>query len=613
MKKYIVSIGFLLGIWGYAQQKVLVSKDNQDFITQKDFEEQFDYTLKNDKSRTYQEVLDQYLEQRIIKDLVLSDSTINKNEYGNSMIAFLKANDAKYKKEEPIGLQLQKQLGERFQNEVQLVQYVFPKLDDKTAKNYQKQFEKNTNYLKTIKGKEVDLGFVRAGALPIDLEDAIYNNLKENAVLPFAQTQEGTIFTKIKKVRPYSGDYLFQLLLIKDNTATGKAKIEELYQKAIGGEKIETLVAENSQDEASKKQEGYVQASGQILDEQLASVVKGLAKEQYSKPFQTKFGWNFIKMKDFITEITPEVIESVFKSSQAYEFLYNNKKMAVVTEKYQPQYREESIVALSKNTELLKELQALDYKKEDDKSSDALIAILQKNQPQPVIKFKDGLEYNTNNFVYDNILTIKEILKGKDVENQFKEFSKYNNYLTLVRTFDNSQQEINPKYRQETELQEFSLASEIYTKHLAKLASENQKDLNDLYQKEKSNYQWKERAEIEWVYCGKDEETAKEIAKKIKKTSLDELQKKYEGKEVYFKTMKKELSSADLPKGYDVSKKIQICKENGNYYVVKTLAKLPVQDPTLEELKPVLVEKLVAQYRTQNIENYKKAHQIKLN
>ena len=50
-------------------------------------------------------------------------------------------------------------------------------------------------------------------------------------------------------------------------------------------------------------------------------------------------------------------------------------------------------------------------------------------------------------------------------------------------------------------------------------------------------------------------------------------------------------SSKDLPKGYTPSKKIKIYQENGDYFVVKTIAKLPPQLPTYLELEPIVKQR----------------------
>ena len=149
------------------------------------------------------------------------------------MLEFIRSRKDKYLKQDSFYIALRKQFAKRMRSEVNLKQYILKDLWENKAEEYQAQFKKNPsffdiiNYAKTIKEK-----YIRAGDLPYEIEQEIYKNLKKGRVLNFRKSLNGDfIYMIVQDVRPYTGHYKFQWLLIKDLFLKGKEKTEELYKK----------------------------------------------------------------------------------------------------------------------------------------------------------------------------------------------------------------------------------------------------------------------------------------------------------------------------------------------------------------------------------------------
>ena len=84
------------------------------------------------------------------------------------------------------------------------------------------------------------------------------------------------------------------------DTAQALAKINEIHQKLVAGEEFAVLAKQYSDDPSSASRGGDL-GSGRLLTEMQEAKLK-LKKDQFSKPFQTKFGWHIMK----VTEVEAE-------------------------------------------------------------------------------------------------------------------------------------------------------------------------------------------------------------------------------------------------------------------------------------------------------------------
>jgi|GEM_PF-5363169 len=611
MKKIIFIIILIKSIFVYGQSGTeLVTKAGKVYITQEDFKSKFGYTLRHDKSQSKTAVLDYYITLKLKSDNARQLKLDRKPVFVNRMLEFIRIRKDKYLKQDSFYIALRKQFAERMRNEIDLKQYILKDLWDSKAREYQAHFKKNPsffdiiNYAKTIKEK-----YIRAGDLPYEIEQEIYKNLKKGRVLNFRKSLNGDfIYMIVQDVRPYTGDYKFEWLLIKDLFSKGKEKIEALYKKALSGGDFTNLINKYSEDDKSKKRP-FIQIQGNDLDKETYKAIHSLKKGEITPPFKTKYGWNIIKLLDHKQEITDPVIDNAFISSLPYQKLLKIHKVQVIDQKLNPVEYNQNILRILQNKALIKLLKNKKISKNEfEKKFDSLSLTAR----EPVIRFNNGLIYTGRNFLSDHRYALRDLyLRSESAEKELKNFIPAALFRTKLQLFDNIQDELNPKFKKEKALMEISLLNDLYDKYIEKKALADTVELHTLYDRIKNNYKWGKRVEVQIAYCSTDKKLAQEVKEQFKKVkSIAKMQQKFTKKNVYFRHVKREFSSKDLPKGYTPSKKIKIYQENGDYFVVKTIAKLPPQLPTYIELETIVKQKWKKIYLDKSIQTLKKSVKI---
>ncbi len=614
MKQFLITIFAIIFFILSAQDNVLVEKDNQAFITVEDFKNKFGYTLDHDKTQPKDAVLDYYLTMRLKSDearkLKLDASPV----FTNNMLKFIGERKDFYLEQDPFNKKMEQQFKERAQKEVLIAQYFVEGIDKIKALDYQSKLMKNTHFFDQVKNvKRVDNRYYTVGELPYGLEEDIFSDLKEGRVLEMQEAgNQKYVYTVIEDVRPYSGIYKFQLLLIKDTLKQGKEKIDAIYKQALRGDSFDKLVKEFSEDENSKKK-GGITLNGIGLDNKILSILNPLKEGDISKSFKTDFGWNLVKLIEHDVTLNDDVLIGKFKNSGEYGIVLKGYKVNYINQKLHPVEKKYNVAKDLNNKKLITLLKKDAISKEDfEKELSEIVRndIKQKN----IVEFNNGITYTNWNFIADNATFLRMIYKNnvENPEEKIKQQLPISITRSKVELFDNMQDEFNPQFKKEVELLEANLLTELYDKHIYEEALNDKEGLLDEYQKIKGNYKWKERVDLIVAYCNSDHKVAKEIEKALKENkTIEELQQQFAGKNVYFRRMKRELSSEDLPKEYSKEEEIKTYKENGDYFVTKTLGVLPSQDPTYDELKSVVEKRYKQKYLDKEISKLKE--QVKVN
>lgn len=608
MKRIIAIISVFSFLSLLCQEHVLVTNNGEPFITVEEFKEKFDYTLNHDEEQSKNSILDYYITVKLKEIQAEKLGLKNSPEYLKEISNFVKEKDVYYLEQDSVYTMLRNQFQERFDVEFQLVQYFVSGIKPSKAVDYQNKFTKNTSFLEDKKNvKKLETQYLRVGELPYDLEQEVFKNITKGSILPVNDLgNENYVFTFIKDVRPYSGTYKFQLLLINDTLENGTKKIEELYKRATRGESFNDLKREFSEDENSKYKR-LITLEGTTLDNKTLSILNELDKEEISKPFKTTFGWNLVKLIEHEVNRSKSAIEQQFNYAIGYNTILNEYKVRYVDEYLKPiqkkmdinqDFENKKLIALFKQDSITKE----DYNEE-------LTTIVKTEiEEKNIVVFNNGMTYTNWNFISDNALFLRNIYKSDLLNKQ----QLIENQLPLsivqakVLLFDKLQKEFNPQYKKELELVKATLLTTLYDEYQFNVALNDQKGLLQKYNEIKGNYTWDKRVEVLIAYCNKNQKLAEEIKKKFKKkVVIEKLQQQYAENNVYFRKIKREFSSKDLPKDYNKKSKVAIYKENGDFFVVKTVQILPSQNPTYEELQPIVEAKYKEEYLNKKIDQLK--------
>ncbi len=597
------------------QNDVLVVKNGNPYITVEDFKNKFGYTLDHDKTQSKEAILDYYLTIKLKSDEAQKLNLDNTPEFVNPIIKFIDARRPFYLEQDPFYKRMQQQFIERSKVEVQIVQYFVKDIDKKQALNYQKKLSKGKNLFKR-KGNvvRIESKYYTAGELPYNLEEEIFTNLEKGSVLEVQEAENNQyVYTVVNDIRPYSGTYKFQLLLIKDSLKTGKAKIDSLYKQVIQGSSFDRLVKTFSEDEKSKEKP-FITFKGIALDNEVLSVMNSLNKNEISKPFKTEFGWNLIKLKEHDTLFDENAIVNKFKNSLEYDIVLKGYKVNYIDEKLSPVEKNNTIVTDLKNEKLI-ELFKKDSISKEDYEKQLVDIVVKEIDKKNIVEFSNGLSYTNWNFISDNLNFLKMLYKTEadelEIEKRITTLLPISINQFKVQLFNNKQDTFNSEFKKEVELLKINILTELYDKYQYKRALNDKEALLKEYQRLKANYKWDKRVEVIIAYCGSDKRIAKEIEKSLKENkTIEQLQQQYKKKDVYFRRMKRELSSKDLPKGYLKTKETRIYEEDEDYFVTKTVAFLPSQDPTYEELRSIVEKEYQKTFLNGEISKLKESTQI---
>ncbi len=603
----IISIFSFLGL--QSQDGVLVKNDGKTFVTVEEFKEKFDYTLHHDPIQSKEEILTYYITTKLKVEEAEKLGLQSSPEYIKEMSDFIKEKDSYYLKQDAVYANLRNQFEERSGVEFQLTQYFASDLTPSTAREYQKAFAKNTSFFnKKSKVKKVETKYIRVGELPYDFEEEIFKDVSKGRVLESHDLgNQQYVFTFIHDVRPYSGIYKFQLLLIKDTLDTGTNKINSLYQKIQQGESFEDIKRRFSEDENSKYRPS-ITLDGTTLDNTTLGILNQLEKGEVSSPFKTTFGWNLVKLIDHEAGQSKKALDEQFTYAVEYNMLLNEHKVEEIDNRLKPVQNEVNLINDIENEKLVALFKKDSISKETyDKELTNLIKTEIKEKK--IVVFNNGMSYTNWNFISDNALLLRNIYRNNEEKKQaiIEQQLPVSIIKAKVLLFDNMQKEFNPQYKAEIELLKTTLLTKLYDDYQFKTALNNKEALEQKYEEIKGDYTWGKRVEVWIAYCGKNREIAEEIKKKFKKkVVIEKLQQQYAENNVYFRKIKREFSSSDLPKGYSEKDKLKIYQEKGDYFVVKTLQVLPSQDPTYEELKPIVENQYKEEYLNQEIEKLKR-------
>lgn len=344
MKKGVFSFIFSLFVLSATTQnadKVVMKVGNENVMLS-----EFEYIFKkNNTSKTItKEALDEYLELFTIFKLKVKEAKELKMDTASSFISelngYLKQLAVPYLKDREAENNMVKETYERLQKDLKIRHILIRSKECDNPKDTLAAFNKIQAIRKEIAGKKISfedaakkysqdsssapngglLGYYTALSLVYPFESEAYR-LKVGELSNIVRTNYGYHLIQVDDIRPARGKVKIAHIFIradKDNKAQielSSKRIQEAYEKLQAGESFESVVKIYSDDFNTSSKGGELPPFGinQMVDEFEDAAFALQSPGEYSKPFQTRYGFHIVKLieklkmpafEDFKTELT---------------------------------------------------------------------------------------------------------------------------------------------------------------------------------------------------------------------------------------------------------------------------------------------------------------------
>lgn len=363
----------------------------------------------------------------------------------------------------------------------------------------------------SVKENNGDLGYFSAFRMVYTFENAAFNTNVGQISKPF-RTRFGYHIVKVVDKRVNRGEVtVAHIMIVKQNDVAqnekAKTTIDDIYKKIQQGESFETLAQQFSEDKSSAPKGGVLQrfGSGQLSSEVFENVAFGLnEKNQISAPFESQFGWHIVKLIEkhpvrLFDEMKVELEEKIRKDERSmlitnslaktmrakYKVTKDVKLLAKIKAVVTDEFYSQTWVAPEKNKELNGDILIISKdKKINSKVFLNFISSKQKSniKTKPVTKLVDELY---EKFIDEQLMAYY----NENLENEFPEFKNVmDEYRDGLLLFDLMEKEIWNRAKNDTI------------------------GLQDFFQKNSKNYQWKKRYNVDILSS-----TDKKIVEKAQK------------------------------------------------------------------------------------------------
>ncbi len=469
----------------------------------------------------------------------------------------------------------------------------------------------------SAKENKGDLGYFSAFRMVYPFENTAYKTPKNQISLP-VRTKFGYHLIKVEDVRDNRGEVTVEHIMILKPTTNevkedekAKKTIQDIYAKLNQGENFESLAKQFSEDKNSALKGGLLPkfSSGQLSSEEFENAAFGLKEpNSYTEPFQSQFGWHIVKLIEknpikTLPEMERELDAKIRKDDRSR--LITNSLVEKLRKKYTI-VRDEKLYTLIKSVvtdkfysnewnlpenkkDFNKPLFKIENKEITGLSFLAFLEAKQKNnlKIKPLFKLIDQLY---TNFVEEQITNYYN-------DNLEKEFPEFENVMTEYRDglllFDLMEKEIWDRAKQDT------------------------LGLKNYFETNRTNYQWKKRAEVLIVSSTKEPiiKKAKAFLKNNKSIDFIKQTLNTNGEvNVMIKEETLEENSPAIPATFKFNEGLSPIYKDGNFYFInKVLKVIPAGNKTLDETRGKLINDY-QQYLEDNwVANLKKEFKININ
>ena len=617
MKQLFFGILLFLNIIGFAQnssKEVLFTIDNKPYFTD-EFVRVYKKNLDLVKDESQKE-LNNYLELFVGYKLKINKAyklgLQNGTSYQNELKSYRTQLSKNYTSDSKVTKELVEEAYKRFLKEIKASHILFSVDENATPEDTLKAYKQALEVRKraisgedfgklaaefsqdpSAKDNKGDLGYFTAFRMVYSFETGAYKTSKGSISYPI-RTRFGYHLIKVVDIRDNRGDVIVAHIMIMnpseksentDNVDKGMNTIQDIYKKLQQGEKFEDLAKQFSEDKSSSNKGGVLNrfGSGQLSSEEFENVAFNLTKDNpISEPFKTQYGWHIVKLIDkfsvkSIDEMRSDLESKVSKDDRS------------------------RLITASMNEKLRKKYSI----KRDDKFYSIILNTVSNDIYDGKWEIPSDLKVFNKNLVTINGT---KSLTGSSFLNYVKEQQK--NKITLkpitklIDKFYQSyiNQELSQYYDDnlEKEFPEFSAVMDEYRdglllfdlmeKEIWNKSKTDTLGLKSFYDKNISNYQWKNRLDV-FILSSTNIDIIKKASKYLKNDkSVDFIKEKLNSKEGAVNIMAKagifEEGNEVLPKNIKFETGISdIIKEGEYYFVTKINATLPAGPKLLDECK----------------------------
>lgn len=471
----------------------------------------------------------------------------------------------------------------------------------------------------SAKENKGDLGYFTAFRMVYPFESAAYKTKVGEVSMP-VRTKFGYHLVKVKDIRDNKGEVTVAHIMILKPTVTTdnpsevdkpKKTIEEIYAKLKQGENFEALANQFSEDKNSAPRGGVLPrfSAGQLSSEEFENISFALANVgDYSKPFESQFGWHIVKLiekhpiksqsemeRELDTKIRKDDRSRLITNSltdklrKKYKVVTDAKALTKVKGIVNNTYYQEKWTLPTNLKDFNIELLKIENKSIKAEPFLRELEAQQKNKYQikPIGKLVDQLY---TKFVDSQL----NLYYNENLENEFPDFANVvEEYRDGLLLFDLMEKEIWNKAKQDTI------------------------GLKNYYDANKEKYQWKKRGDV-LVASSTKEDIVKQARKMIKSgVAVETIKEKLNKNGVVDIMIKQEFfeeGSENFPKGLELKEGLSdVYKDKDHYFVNKVLKVLPQGYKTLDQTRGKVINDY-QQYLEDNwVSELKKEFKISVN
>tara|TARA_E500000178_G_scaffold109437_1_gene109171 strand:- start:635 stop:2590 length:1956 start_codon:yes stop_codon:yes gene_type:complete len=605
-------------------------------VYQTEFERAFSKNNNFDKQSPSDSAIQEYLELYIKFKLKVSEAYRQKldtqKSFKNELAGYRKQLAQPYLVDKKSNEKLIKEAYERYLKEVNASHIMVSLPTNPSPADTLKAYKKAIRYYNQIKSGELNfdstayqfsedqsaklnfgkLGYFTAFSMIYPFEGVAYNTPIGEISKPF-KTRFGYHIVKVHDRRMSQGKIKVAHIMKRFNNEQevedAKTKIEEIYKRLNEGETFESLVNQFSEDFNSRKRGGELQAF-RFTDNNIPLEFREAAfalksNGDYSSPMKTKYSWHIIKRIDLKPIGSFEMLEEQMKIRVSRDGRNSINKAAMIDR-------------------LINENGITEFPKQIENTFSAIVgdSVRKPNWTPSEDLFSDQVLFTikTENYTQKHFIEHIKLRRFPKNQNIYEVLKKY--YINFknesIMNFEEGNLEIKyPDFKYLVrEYEEGILLFELMDKEVWSKASQDSSGIEEFFEKNKTNYMWEERAEVD-VY-----ELEGRIAKKVIKflnigKDKDWIIQKFNKKDplaasvssgMYEKSQKDYLQNIEQ---IGIIQKKQL--ENGHIEIVHVKNILPVTQKELSETKGLVTADYQKYLEIKWIEQLKKLYPVKIN
>ena len=435
------------------------------------------------------------------------------------------------------------------------------------------------------------LGYFSAFSMVYSFENAAYNTPIGEVSEPF-RTQFGYHIVKVNDRRKSPGEVQVAHIMVKNDSTVlrqSKEKIDEIYKKLEQGDDFATIAKEHSDDLSSAQKGGVLPkfGTGRMI-KSFEDVAFALENEgDFSRPFESDYGWHILKLLKKYPIASYEELHSKLESK-----VKNGSRSSYVERSLAQKVAKDYMVVTYKA-----KLQLYPNVNGFENSKDTLLSIEEKKYSgHDFYSFAKDFKDRTKEDLFDEFRNKMIINYYKDhLEETNKEFAlTYQEYKDGLLLFELLQKEVWEKSEKDT------LGLERY------------------FQKNRSKYIWKRRANLSIASCTRLEK-AKIVQRLLTEGKAPDTIKSMvnDGATIHvlFSKGKLEEGSSKLPEGYTFELGVsQIFEEEMHHFtIIKVEDIFEPQPKELKETRGEVMNDYQNYLENQWVKDLRKTYKIKVN